>query len=297
VQLVDEEDDVLGSSHLGHDCLDALLKLTAVLGPGNHHCEVENHDALVQKELGNVALHHRLREPFHDGGLAHSGLAKEDRVVLGAAREDLDDPLDLVVAADDVVELAFARQFREVASKRIESGGLALARAAADRGLARLVVVVLTGFGAEELEHLFADVLQLHTQVRQDLGGDALVLLDESEEQVFGADVVVPQVPGLLHGELEHLLGARRERQLAHGHHGRAGLHQLLDLGPDLGQVDLHVAQHVGRDSAAFLDQPEQDVFGAQILVVEPLGLLASQVHDLLGAVGEAIEHLSRTPL
>ena len=47
-----------------------------------------------------------VREAFGDRGLADAGLADERRVVLGAAREDLDDPLDLLLAADDRVELA-----------------------------------------------------------------------------------------------------------------------------------------------------------------------------------------------
>jgi hypothetical protein len=50
-----------------------------------------------------------LREALDDGGLAHAGLADEDGIVLGAAREDLDGAADFGVAADDRVELALAR--------------------------------------------------------------------------------------------------------------------------------------------------------------------------------------------
>ena len=44
-------------------------------------------------------------EPFDDGRLADAGFADEDGVVLGAAAEDLDDALDLALAADDGIEL------------------------------------------------------------------------------------------------------------------------------------------------------------------------------------------------
>ena len=47
-----------------------------------------------------------LGEALDDRGLADAGLADQDGVVLGAAGEDLDDAADLVVAADDRVELA-----------------------------------------------------------------------------------------------------------------------------------------------------------------------------------------------
>ena len=44
----------------------------------------------------------------------------------------------------------------------------------------------------------------------------------------------------------------------------------------------------------AFLDQAEEDVFGADVLVVEALGLLVGQLHHLAGAVREAFIHSSR---
>src|SRR5881296_2491895 len=53
-----------------------------------------------------------LRETLDDRGLAHAGLANEDRVVLRAAREDLDDAPDLLVATDDGIDLALARDPR-----------------------------------------------------------------------------------------------------------------------------------------------------------------------------------------
>ena len=68
-------------------------------------------------------------------------------------------------------------------------------------------------------------------------------------------------------------------------------LDELLDLQADLAEIDIEVLQHVGRDPAAFLDQAQQDVLGADVFVVEPLGLLVGQLHDLSGAVGESLVH------
>src|SRR5690606_3893359 len=41
VELVDEEDHVLGTTDLIHHGLDALFELATVLGAGNHQCEIE----------------------------------------------------------------------------------------------------------------------------------------------------------------------------------------------------------------------------------------------------------------
>src|SRR5207302_623225 len=67
-----------------------------------------------------VAAYDAPAQPFDDRGLADPGLADEDRVVLGATREDLDDAADLVVAADHRVELALMREARQVAAELIE---------------------------------------------------------------------------------------------------------------------------------------------------------------------------------
>ncbi len=309
VQFVDEQHHVLGAAHLGHHRLDALLELAAVLGAGDHHREVEHDQALAAQDLGHGALDDALRQAFDDRGLADAGLAEQHRVVLGPARQDLHDTFDLAVAADHRVQLALAGEVGQVAAERVERGRLALAvalrragvaarlaAAAAAAGAALLLavlalVLVVVLRGAEELEHFLAHFLELDAEVHQHLRGDALVLADQTEQQVLGADVVVAEVARFLERQLEHLLGPRRERQLAHGDHRGAGLDDLLDLVPDLLEIDRHVLQDVGGDAAAFLNQPEQDVLGADVFVVELHRLLAGEAHDLLGAVGEAIEH------
>ena len=69
------------------------------------------------------------------------------------------------------------------------------------------------------------------------------------------------------------------------------GLDDLLDFQADLAQVDVEVLEDVGGDAGAFLDQAQQDVLGADVLVVEALGLLVGQLHHLAGPVGKAFIH------
>src|SRR3954465_4383711 len=49
--------------------------------------------------------------------------------------------------------------------------------------------------------------------------------------------------------------------------------------------------QGLGRDALTLMDQPEQDVLGADVVVVEHPGLLLGQDDDAAGAVGESLEH------
>jgi hypothetical protein len=75
---------------------------------------VERDHALVLESLGDVAADDALREPFDDRRLSDTGLADQDRVVLRASREHLDDPADLLVAPDHRVELSLLRRLREI---------------------------------------------------------------------------------------------------------------------------------------------------------------------------------------
>ena len=121
VQLVDEEDDLaLRVGDLLEHRLQPLLELAAVLRAGDERAHVERDDPLVLQALGHVAADDAAGQAFDDGGLADAGLADEDRVVLGAAREHLDDAADLLVAADDRIELALARELGEIAAVALE---------------------------------------------------------------------------------------------------------------------------------------------------------------------------------
>ena len=124
VQLVDEEDDLaLGVGDLLEHGLEPLFELAAVLRARDQRAHVEADDALVLQALGHVAADDALRQAFDDGGLADAGLADEHRVVLRAAREHLDDAADLLVAADDRVELALAGQRRSGRGRSVRAPG------------------------------------------------------------------------------------------------------------------------------------------------------------------------------
>ena len=132
----------------------------------------------------------------------------------------------------------------------------------------------------QHLDHLRAHLLQADAQALQHAGGDALALAHQPEQQVLGADVVVVQPPRLVHRQLDHLLGARRQADLA-DHHRLAAPDDELDRGADLGQLDAQVVEHAGGDAVAFAHQTEQEMLGADVVVVEALRFFLSQSQHL----------------
>src|SRR5262249_43232733 len=151
---------------------------------------------------------------------------------------------DLVMPADDRVELALSSELGEIAAEAVEGRSLGLplgrgpfaaaAPAAATAGATPLAFVAFAHVVPQQIQDLFADVFELQAEIHEDLGRDAFLFAQEAQEQVLRADVVVVEVASLLDRVLDDLLGSRGLRQAPHGDHVGAGLDDLLDLEPDL---------------------------------------------------------------
>ena len=61
----------------------------------------------------------------------------------------------------------------------------------------------------------------------------------------------------------------------------------------DFAGVHVQVFKDICGDSAAFLNEPQKNVFGADEVVAEPLGLFAGQSHYLAGAISKSVKHVS----
>ena len=106
----------------------------------------------------------------------------------------------------------------------------------------------------QQLDDLLAHPGQVGAQLDQHLGGHALALADEAEEDVLGADVVVAELQRLAQRQLEDLLGAGRERDVPGGR--RATLaDDLLDLLADGLEADAQRLERLGRDTLALVDE------------------------------------------
>ena len=189
VQLVDEEDDLpLGILDLRQHGLQPLLELAAVLRPGEQRSNIERPHALSLQALRHVTGHDPLGEPFRDRRLADAGLSDQHRVVLRAPREHLDHTPDLLVAADDGVELALLGLLGEVATE-----------------LRERLVRAFRILGRDPLTA--AHLLDLRQQL---VPGDDV----EREQQVLDRDVLVLELLRLVFRLVEHVRQRARDRGL-----------------------------------------------------------------------------------
>ena len=172
--------------------LQPLLELAAVLGAGDERAHVERDDPLVLQPLGHVAAHDAAGQSFDDGGLADAGLADEHRVVLRAARQHLDDAADLLVAADDRIELAAPGELGQVAAVPLE------------RLIGALGILAGDALRAADARSARRRSCRASARARSSRrrGGVRAGFRRDGDEQVLGADVVVLQPRRLGFGEI-----------------------------------------------------------------------------------------------
>ena len=182
--------------------LEALLELAAELGAGDQRAHVEREDALGSQALGHLAVDDAQREALDDRGLADAGLADQHGVVLGATLQHLDRAADLVVAADDRVELALLRTLGQVDRVFLERLALLLGVRVVDL----LAAADLVDRAFDRALH-DAGVLQ---QVRE-----RTLVLERREQEQLAGDVLVAALLRDLVGEVEQAAQVVRDVDLA----------------------------------------------------------------------------------
>ena len=124
VNLVNEEDVILGFLQLSNNLLHAVLKLTAILGTSYQTCQVKRPDLLSAQNVRDVARSNELSQALNNSSLTNAGISQDKWVVLLAAGKNLHDTLNLAVTANDRVKLFICGKLSKVAAKLLQHGSI-----------------------------------------------------------------------------------------------------------------------------------------------------------------------------
>ena len=287
MQLV-EEDDVPAARlrDLPQRRLEALLELAPELGPREHRSDVELHELLVAKRLRDVAGHDALGEPLGDRGLAHTGVADEDRVVLSPPRQNLHDAANLGVAADDGVELPRPGLRRQIDPVALQ--GAILPLGAFVRGAMRSAYLL------DRTPH----------PLRAGPGGGKQgptgggLRVGEGEKKVFGRHEGVAHLPRRGVGGVEHA-----PQLAAGGGRGPALARQVTRRAPEIGlqraQVDTHGLQHGDGDAVLLGKERGEEVNILHRRIVGAAGRAHGLGQGFAGLQSESVgrDHPRSSPL
>ena len=268
VDLVDEQDRVRRLGELLDDGLQALFEITAVLGAGEQRAHVEREDAGVGQHLGDLALDDAARQPFGDRGLADTGLADQQRVVLAPPAQGLDDALELAVAADQRIDAALLRQRVEVHRVLFERAAagcaLGLAFFLALALLARRLRLHLADAVGDEIDH----VEPRHLLFLQEVDRVRILLAEDGDEDVGAIDRLLSRRLDVQDRALDDSLETERRLRvdLAVTFDGRR---MVDDEGVEVGAhlVDVGAAGAQGLRRRRVVEQREQQVLDGDELV------------------------------
>ena len=281
VQLIYEENDfALARNDFFEKGLEAVFKLAAILGPGDHGAKVHGHEPLVLQRFRHVAADDAPGQTFRNGRFAHARLADEHGVVLGSAGQDLHHAADFLVAADDRVNLALARERRQVAPVFFQRLKLVFRIGVGD-------ALVATQLGQGAQDRVAPEAMSLKELLER-----GAAFIQQPEQQMLGADVLVLELAGLGLGGVEHLFEAGAEEQVA-------GTDALDFMAP--GQFPFEFRFEIRGRDADFFEQFRDEAFGLadqgqqQMLAVHFLVRIAPRdalrlLEGFLGFDGEPIK-------
>ena len=131
MNLVNEQNDLAWTClHLVNHLAQPLLELALHARAGLQQPHIQRVDGHVAQRRRHIIRCHPCREAFHHGRFAHARLARQQRIVLTPAQQDIDDLANLVVASGDGVKLTLARLRGEIHRIFLERAALAPARRA-----------------------------------------------------------------------------------------------------------------------------------------------------------------------
>ena len=281
VQLVDEDDGILRLHQFLHDGLEALFELAAILGAGDDQREIESEDALVGEERRNFAVGDALGQSFDDGSFADAGLADQHRIVLGAAAENLDDAIDFAFAADQRIELAVHGGLGQIARKFREQRTFTLP--------------LRLSFFLRAAGQLFADGREAQAALVQNLGGEALFFSQQTQQQMFGADVAMRKALGFLRGIGENPLAFIAQREIDRSRNLLADGGVSLDLLANGFDRGVGAQETIGQ-GFIFAQESEKQVLSLDIGRPELAGFVACEKDDAPGFLRIAFKHNALPP-
>ena len=222
----------------------------------------------------------RKREAFGDRRLADAGLADQRRIVLGSAGKDLDGAADLLVAADDRIELAVACRLGEIAGELLE-------RVVAIFGAGRVGAAASAQFVDRGVERV-----GLEARIAKRLGRVAF-RDHQSEQQPLDGDIGIAGLGGDLLGLVQHpdrLAVQRGSGSGAGAGNGRDFRKQLVRLAPRRLGAAAGPGDQAGGHALLVFEQGLEQMRGRDALMVHPRRDGLSRLQEAARAIGEFFE-------
>ena len=219
MDLIDEQHDVAAGLDLLEHLLQTLLEIATIPRASHHGSQIQRIDLLALQRLRNIAGIDLLRQTFDHGRLADTRLADQHRIVLGAAAQHHHHTLNLTRATNHRIKLAGGSFSGQIAAELVKNRGTGLVatilHATGIGQIALAIALAITGIATDQVDGGAAQLAKIDVHLDQHLGADAFAFMNQTEQDMLGADIAVPQLQRLTQRQLQHLPGMRGEGNVA----------------------------------------------------------------------------------
>ncbi len=125
-------------------------------------------------------------------------------------------------------------------------------------------------FFIEDLEHIRSHLLQVEVKAFQHTGGNAFTLTYQSQQEMLSPNVMMMEAASFINGQLNYLFGTRSQADFAM-YDAVSTTNDTLDGLTSSLEIHTQVREHVAGYALPFPKQAQQEVFGADVVVLEAL--------------------------
>ena len=273
--------------------LEPLLEVAAIAASRKQRAQIQGEDPRGLEGFRHIPFVDSAGQAFHDGGLAHAGLAHQQGVVLATAAEYLGHAGDLGLAAHQGIQPTRRRPGHQVRGIGFQGvlghrTGLLLfdLNLLLGRGLGR------TGTVAEHLQQ----GQPLDAMLLEELACVAGFLFQKGWKQLTALHASLAGAEGVDQGPLHHPHESKRAvglEGLALGHHLECLSQHSLQVGAQ--GVQLHAAALQDSGRMGIVHQGQQQVFQSHVLVAAALGQVEGPLETLV-QLGTDLRHRRPPP-
>ena len=283
--LIDKHYNFGSFFYLLHYRFYPLLELTSVFRSGYHHGKVKYHKSLPFQYLRNVPHYYLLRKTLYYRGLTDSCFTDKNRIVLLSSCKYLHHTLYFFISAYDGVQLFLLGHFRKISSKRIKCGCfcLFLRFSPGPCSIPRYRC-------AKKTKNFITYTAEIKPHIQKHLTGHPVALSNKPKKEMFCANIVMSQIPSLVHSKLYHFFCSGRKRNIVLHNFAGTGLYEFFNFHSYVFRIKPETCKNSCRHSLSFFYKTKKNMFGPYVIVVKPFCLFFCKKYYFSGSLSESVE-------
>ena len=251
---------------------------------------IQGIDLLIEQGFRHIGQGNSLGQAFRDRGFAHARLTNQDRVIFGAAAQDLHHALNFPIAPHHGIELVLDRRLGQVGAV---GGQNVAAVGAIARGLSPGLAPIARGHRRrfpQQPNQVDPQLIGIHIHTPQHLHRRVVPIANNRQQQMLRSHHLLALLTRFGQGRLKQGLHLGRKRHFVRNH-PRAATNQRFHPGPGPLQGDPRCRQQLSRRAGLFTQQTEQDLLTAHEAVAQAARFFLGEQDGLDGAIGKVLKH------